>query len=204
MEPINWPITTGCDQISEGCNSCPSYWEAVKSGESYAVKEHWEELSVPQQMKTPMNYLVSFGSDLFHEDVSVLFIAEVFKVMNKCQQHIFEILTKRSERALDLASKFEWTPNIYFGVSIELAETKYKIDHLRKMPAAFKTISMVPILGPMGDLNLHGIDLVCATKETWGYKRPCDQQWIDDIKKQCAEQGVVFSAEHVVYEKEAV
>ncbi len=91
----NWPVVTGCYRISHGCFSCPSYWEYLKDGKDYSIKIHDEELLAPSMNTVTTTYNVAFGSDLFHEDVPVNFIARVFQIMNSCPQHNFEIITKR-------------------------------------------------------------------------------------------------------------
>jgi protein gp37 len=97
-------------------------------------------------------------SDLFHKDVPVDFIQSVFDVMNKAHWHRFQILTKRSDRLVELDPILKWAPNIWMGVSVENKDYLYRIDDLRKTSAHIKFISFEPLLGPVGDLDLDGID----------------------------------------------
>lgn len=197
---INWPVVTGCYRLSEGCYSCPSYWEYLEEGKDYSPKIHDDVLSVPIMNPEPTTYNVAFGSDLFHPDVPPAFIYQVFAVMNNCPQHKFEILTKRTNQVVNYNNVLLWTENISLGVPVESAEYKWRIDQLRYMGAQTKFISMAPLLGPMGQLDLTGIHLVGAVEETWGYKRPAKKEWFDDVERQCLEQGVVYNNSHIIYE----
>ncbi len=205
MEPVieTWPVVTGCYRISKGCYSCPSYWEYLQEGKDYTPVIHPDKLVVPWQTREDTIFQVAFGSDLFDKKVPDKFIKEVFKVMNS-STHTFEIVTKRIDRAshMYITGKLSFTPNINLGVAVENVEYVWRIEALKLIPAAIRYVSMVPILGPMGDLDLEGIDHVTAVKETWGYKRPAKQEWIDSVEKQCKEQGVGFSKNHIVYKNE--
>lgn len=201
MEVINWPIVTGCFRISEGCYSCPSFWEYTSEGKDYAPVCHPEQLDAPKKRASLSVYEVAFGSDLFEKNVPQEFIEKAFQVMNECPQHVFEIGTKRIDRVNSMSHLIYFSPNISLGVAVENENYLWRIDALREVSAATKYVSMVPVLGPMGKLDLRDIDLVMAAKETWGYKRPAKQEWIDDIKNQCEEQGVVFSQETIVYDE---
>lgn len=195
----NWPVVTGCYRLSEGCYSCPSYWEYVSNGEDYSPKIHDEVLNIPKMIPTPTTFQVAFGSDLFHENVLPAFIFKVFEVMNNCPQHNFEIITKRVKQVSYLNEAMKWTNNISLGVAVESGEYKWRIDYLRNTGAQTKFVSMAPLLGPMGRLDLSGIHLVGAVQETWGYKRPAKQEWFDEVERQCVEQGVPYTNSHITY-----
>jgi protein gp37 len=199
----NWPVVTGCHRVSEGCNSCPSYWEYEAEGKSYEPVEHPTVLDTPLLNSEPTHYEVAFGSDLFHADVTLNFQKLVFEVMNKADWHTFSVGTKRIGRALIYSSSLKWSDNIVCTVPIESGKYEWRIDLLRRMPAKTKVISIVPILGPFSsDLDLSGIDAVGVTEETWGYKRPADPAWKKDIQRQCLEQEVSFGDTALTYVKE--
>ena len=201
MELINWPVVTGCSRISEGCYSCPSYWEYIQENKDYSPVYHDDELRVPEKTFKPTIFNVAFGSDLFHEKVPDKFIIKTFQKMNWSDRHTFQIVTKRVDRAshMYITGKISFTPNIIMGVSVESVEYVWRMEALKLIPSIIRFVSMVPILGPMGELDLEGIDLVTAAKETWGYKRPAKKEWIDDVERQCKKQGVDFHKDHVVY-----
>jgi protein gp37 len=130
-------------------------------------------------------------SDLFHDDVPVAFIRQVFAVMEKAQQHTFQVLTKRSERLLKLAPLLKWPPNIWQGVSIESQEYAWRVDHLRGVPAAVRFLSVEPMLGPVQP-DLSGIHWVIAGGESGPFARPLAKAWIRSLRDQCRTARVPF------------
>jgi protein gp37 len=88
-------------------------------------------------------------SDLFHKEVPTDYIQQVFEVMGLARWHQYQILTKRSERVLELSEKLEWTPQIWMGVSVENEKYTYRIEELRKTSARVKFLSLEPLLGPL-------------------------------------------------------
>jgi protein gp37 len=152
-----------------------------------------QNLDIPPGDQFPKVYAVALGSDLFHESVSIGDLKRIFKVMNNSRHHVFELLTKRIERAFCASMGLNWTPNILMGVAIESGEYGWRIDYLRRIPASYKYLSVCPILGPFPNVDLTGVDRVGVVEETWGLKRPAKQEWIDQLEKQCGKQNVGFS-----------
>ncbi len=199
METLNWPVTTGCENIGGGCESCPSLWEYKRNGWDYSVKEQHGTLYVPSFVFSPSIFTVSLGSDLFHKDVSREFIGNVFKIMNRERRHIFEVLTKRSERLLELSGDLNFTENIFVGVTVEEMAFKSRIKDLQKVRSENRYVSFLPLLGPVGELDLDGIKVATAGPEDWELKRPCNPTWIEDIKGQCVDQGVDWFDSFYIY-----
>jgi protein gp37 len=131
-------------------------------------------------------------SDLFHADVPPSFIRSVFEVMEDCQQHTFQVLTKRPERALALASQLPWPKNIWMGTSVENAVYVHRIHTLRRVPAQTRFLSCEPLLGPLNRLPLSGIHWVIAGGESGPGSRTMDPEWVERIRDQCIERGVAF------------
>lgn len=131
-------------------------------------------------------------SDLFHERIPISFIKKVFATMRECPQHTFQILTKRSARLAELAHELDWAPNIWMGVSIEDANVMHRIDDLRKVPAAIRFLSCEPLIGPIDDMNLHGIDWVIVGGESGPGSRPIKPEWVQSIRKQCRNAKASF------------
>jgi protein gp37 len=149
-------------------------------------------LDLPLRWKKPQNIFVNSMSDLFHEDVPDEFIIGVFKVMHQASWHRFQVLTKRSSRLSKLSSKLKWLPNIWMGVSIENSDYLYRIEELKETSACVKFLSIEPLLGPIPDLNLTGIDWVIVGGESGpGAKLP-SIDWIREIKDQCIYAKVPF------------
>ena len=135
---------------------------------------------------------VNSMSDLFHAEVPSDFVIRVFTVMNEAEQHTFQVLTKRSARLLELSQLLPWAPNIWMGVSIENQDYTFRIDHLRQTGAMTKFLSLEPLLGPLPDLDLMGIDWVIVGGESGPGARPMDPSWVIEIRDQCREAGVPF------------
>lgn len=204
-----WNPTTGCDRTSPGCDHCyaltlakrlramgnPKYQtdgEPPSSGPGFGLALHKDHLDLPFRWKNPRLIFVNSMSDLFHPEVPDSFIAEVFAVMRETPRHTYQVLTKRSQRLVRLAAKIEWPSNVWMGVSIETARYKFRADHLRRTDAVMKFLSIEPLIGPLGVVDLRGIDWVIVGGESGPHARPMDPTWVTHIRDQCFDGGVAF------------
>jgi len=197
---MTWNPTTGCSKISAGCKFC--YAEIMskrlqamgleKYKDNFEVRTHDEALKIPYTWKNSKVVFVNSMSDLFHDEVPLEFIKKVFNVMNENPQHVFQVLTKRAERLLELHKELKWTHNIWMGVSVENDKFKNRIDCLRKTSARVKFLSLEPLIGPLGTLNLENIDWVIVGGESGHKPRPMDADWVLDIQEQCTQNQVAF------------
>lgn len=153
---------------------------------------HENALEKPLEWKTPQMIFVNSMSDLFHKDVPLDFIQKIFDVMHRANWHQFQVLTKRSDRLLELNPRLDWTDNIWMGVSVEAKEYKFRIDDLRLTNAKIKFLSLEPLLGPLGSLDLLGINWVIAGGESGPKARPMAREWVSDIRDQCVFAKVPF------------
>jgi protein gp37 len=195
-----WNPITGCDKISPGCKFCYAERmakrlkamgsENYKNGFKLALHEHVLEL--PLTWKKPQTIFVNSMSDLFHKNVPVEFIQKMFEVMNRASWHRFQILTKRSDRLLELNNKLTWTENIWMGVSVENQDYTFRIDDLRNISAHTKFLSIEPLIGPISKLNLKNIDWVIAGGESGPGARPMKKEWVIEIKDKCLDSRVPF------------
>ncbi|MEQ1633570.1 MAG: phage Gp37/Gp68 family protein [Planctomycetota bacterium] len=195
-----WNPVTGCTKISAGCKNC--YAERMarrlkgmgvsnyRNGFELTVHEH--AIDLPLSWRKPQVVFVNSMSDLFHRDVPLEFLQRVFAVMEKAGQHRFQVLTKRAERLEELSSSLPWPGNVWMGVSVEDGRQLRRITHLRKTPAAVKFLSIEPLLGPLPDLDLRGIDWVIAGGESGPGARPMDPAWVREVRDQCVQQNVPF------------
>ena len=151
-----------------------------------------DRLEQPLHWRKPRRVFVNSLSDLFHKDVPDDFIAQVFATMEKAHWHQFQILTKRSSRLRDLSPKLPWPDNVWMGVSVEDDQYAFRIDDLRATGAKVKFLSLEPLLGPLPNLNLDGIDWVIVGGESWPKARQMKEEWAQDIRDQCAADGVSF------------
>lgn len=204
-----WNPTTGCDRTSPGCDHCyaaalakrlkamgqPKYQvdgDPRTSGPGFAITAHTDMLSIPYRWRAPRTVFVNSMSDLFHERVDLSFIAEVFAVMADCPQHTFQVLTKRSKRLATTARRLPWPSNVWMGVSVENDRYRFRADHLRTVGAAVRFLSVEPMLGPVGKLDLTGIHWVIAGGESGHQARPVDPGWVRDLRDRCQDAGVAF------------
>jgi protein gp37 len=197
---LTWNPVTGCTKISPGCKFC--YAEVMskrlkamgleKYVDGFKIRMHTSALNVPFTWKKPKVVFVNSMSDLFHPDVPTDFIKAVFAVMNKTQQHIYQVLTKRSERLLELSTELNWTSNIWMGVSVESEDYTFRIDQLSQTSAQTKFLSVEPLIAPVNTLNLTNIDWVIVGGESGHKARPIKKDWIDHIKNKCEDNSVAF------------
>ena len=195
-----WNPVTGCTKVSPGCKHCYAERMALRLQamkqpnyvDGFKLTLHRQALDLPLGWKKPQTIFVNSMSDLFHEDVPLSFILEVFDVMRRASRHDFQILTKRSERVSELSSELEWPENVWMGVSVENADCAFRIQHLRSTGASVKFLSLEPLLGPLPNLDLSGIDWVIVGGESGPMARPIDKAWVTDIRDQCQRAAVPF------------
>ena len=195
-----WNPLTGCTKVSPGCKHCyaermakrlramgqPNY----RNGFDLTIHEH--VLAAPLKWKKPQLIFVNSMSDLFHNDVPFDFIIKIFEVMRKANWHQFQILTKRSERLLECSPHIDWPENVWMGVSVENCDYTSRIDDLRASHAKLKFLSLEPLLGPLPELILNGIDWVIVGGESGPGARPIERKWVIDIRTQCRKANVPF------------
>lgn len=197
---LTWNPVTGCNKVSPGCKHC--YAEVMskrlkamgieKYKDGFDIRTHADSLTIPFTWKKSKVVFVNSMSDLFHPEVPVEFIKSVFAVMNKTPQHIYQVLTKRSERLLELSKELNWTANIWMGVSVESEDYTYRIDELSETKAKTKFLSIEPLIAPVKTLNLKKIDWVIVGGESGHKARPIKKDWIDFVKAECDKISVAF------------
>jgi len=195
-----WNPVTGCTKTSSGCLNCyaermarrlkamgqPNYRNGFK------VTCHRHTLGMPLRWKKSQMVFVNSMSDLFHKDVPDDFIMDIFSTMRQAKQHQYQILTKRAERLAKLSPELPWQENIWMGVTVEAADYKYRIDYLRYTGAKIKFLSLEPLLGDLGELNLDEIDWVIVGGESGPGARPMEIGWVRNIREQCVARKVPF------------
>ena len=195
-----WNPVTGCSKVSPGCKHC--YAERL-AGRLQAMGQRnyargFELTLQPQMLEHPLKWrqprriFVNSMSDLFHDGVPDAYIHRVFDVMRSAMWHQYQVLTKRSERLVRLAPSLEWQRYIWMGVSVESDKFVYRVDHLRQTGAYVKFLSIEPLLGPLVDLDIRGIDWVIVGGESGPGARPMDPNWVRAIRDICVRSGVPF------------
>jgi protein gp37 len=195
-----WNPVTGCDKISPGCKHC--YAERLahrlqamgnknyRNGFELTLQPHM--LQHPVSWKSPKRIFVNSMSDLFHDKVPFEYIKRVFGVMNQADWHQYQILTKRAERLEELSNRLDWSPHIWMGVSVESEKYLSRIDHLRRTQAHVKFLSIEPLLGPLGRIDLRGVDWVIVGGESGPGARTMESSWVESVRDQCLRANVAF------------
>jgi protein gp37 len=197
-----WNPVTGCSKVSPGCAHCYAEtlshrfrwsqhpWTEANAEENVIL--HPERLSQPLRWRRPRTVFVNSMSDLFHELVPLEFIRQIFDVMQEAEHHVFQILTKRHERLVELAEELPWPANVWMGVSIENRRWVERADYLRQVPAAVRFISAEPLLGALDELDLSAIDWLITGGESGTRHRPMKVEWARDLRDRCQVEGVAF------------
>lgn len=206
---VTWNPVTGCDRVAAGCDNCYALTLAkrlkamgvekyqndgnpVTSGPGFDVTIHPKSLAEPYRWSGSRVVFVNSMSDLFHARVPLDFIRDVFDVIRATPQHTYQVLTKRAHRLERIAENLDWPDNLWMGVSVESADVVGRIDHLRRTPARTRFLSCEPLLTALPDIDLVGIDWVIAGGESGPRARPMAEEWVEDIRDQCAAAGVAF------------
>jgi protein gp37 len=195
-----WNPVTGCTKISPGCKFCYAERMAkrlqgmgqLRYVNGFELTLHEDALELPLSWKRPQRVFVNSMSDLFHDDVPLAFIQRAFEVMRRAHWHQFQVLTKRSDRLLEVAYGLEWPENVWMGVSVERQDYLTRIDDLRRTPAVVRFLSLEPLLGPLEGLDLEGIHWVIVGGESGPGARPMNEAWVVDIRAQCVQAAVPF------------
>lgn len=215
---FGWNFVVGCTTCSPGCHLCyarrlhnqryTAYqrYNGIYPSTGHSMPEQYakpfdvvqiieKRLGKPLRTKAPGYAFVNAFSDLLHEKVPLDVIQKAFIVMGACPHIQFQILTKRAERLADIAHLLPWFPNIWMGVSVENSDFLYRVDLLRKVPAAVRWVSAEPLIGSIGGINLNEIHWLVAGGETGASHqtiRPAHADWYRDLRDRCAESGVSF------------
>jgi protein gp37 len=203
-----WNPVTGCTKISAGCDNCYAarISERFRGTPGHPFEAGFDLTLRPKRLELPLGWqaprriFVNSMSDLFHKDVPDSFIDQVFDVMEQADWHNFQVLTKRASRMNDyLWHRFSELPDfvklpdhVWFGVSVEDAKVKRRIDVLRTIPASVRFLSVEPLIGPLGALDLSRIHWVIVGGESGPGARPMHPDWVREIRDQCIAQSVPF------------
>jgi protein gp37 len=199
-----WNPVTGCTKISAGCDHCYAerFSERFRGTRGHPFENGFdltlrpERLRQPLQWRAPRMIFVNSMSDLFQKEIPIAFIERVFDTMEAATWHTFQILTKRSSLMRQfLVKRYRAKPapqHIWLGVSIEDASKRGRIKQLRETPASIRFLSLEPLIGPIGDLDLQGIHWVIVGGESGAKARPLDPDWVREVRDLCRRQHVPF------------
>jgi protein gp37 len=195
-----WNPVTGCSKVSPGCLNCYAERMAkrlqamgqLNYRDGFSVRTHEHMLALPFAWRRPQMVFVNSMGDLFHEQVPLAFIQRVFEVMESTPRHTYQLLTKRADRMVEVSPLLPWPKNVWMGVTVEDNEHLYRIERLRQVPSVVKFLSIEPLLTPLPDLNLDGVDWVIVGGESGPGARLMHIEWVLDIRDACVVEGVPF------------
>lgn len=201
---VTWNPVSGCTKISAGCDNCyaerfAERWRGTHNHPyefGFDLKLHPHRLEQPLKLKKPSFIFVNSMSDLFHKDIPTEYLDRVFDVMERAHWHVFQVLTKRSSILKRYVCKRYKNsvapPHIWLGVSLEDATQLSRLKHLQQAAASVRFLSIEPLLGSVGKLDLDGIHWVIVGGESGPRYRPMDPQWVREIRDQCRRTKVAF------------
>lgn len=199
-----WNPVTGCTKISRGCDNCYAsrFSERFRGVPGHPFSMGFDLTLRPERIEQPLKWrrarmiFVNSMSDLFHKQVPFSFVDQVFDTMEKANWHIFQVLTKRSSLMRNYLrrryGKQRGPDHIWCGVSVEDAQAKGRVEHLRVAQAGVRFLSIEPLIGAVGPLDLAGIDWVIAGGESGPGARPLNLEWAREVRDQCVAQHVPF------------
>ncbi|TQV70256.1 DUF5131 family protein [Denitrobaculum tricleocarpae] len=199
-----WNPVTGCTKISAGCDNCYAerFSERFRGVPNHPFEHGFDLMLRPERMEQPLTWkkpkmiFVNSMSDLFHKKVPNSFISEVFETMERANWHVFQVLTKRSslmKRFVNTRYRDKPVPShIWLGTSLEDHSKRSRIKHLQDTNAEVRFLSIEPLIGPPGELDLSKIRWVIVGGESGPFARPMQLSWARSARDQCTEQGVPF------------
>lgn len=199
-----WNPVTGCTKISSGCDNCYAerFSERFRGTPGHPFEPGFDLTLRPERLEQPLRWreprmiFVNSMSDLFHKEIPTSFISRVCDTMERAHWHTFQVLTKRSSLMRNFLRRRyggERGPShIWFGVSVEDGGRKSRIKHLQEAPAGIRFLSIEPLIGPVGKLDLTDIDWVIVGGESGPRARPMDPNWVREVRDQCINANVAF------------
>jgi len=195
-----WNPVTGCTPVSAGCDHCYARGIALRLQETgveryalgFDVAVHEDALEKPLQWRKPRLVFMTSMGDLFHPQVPDDFILRVFDIMIRSDRHVFQLLTKRPERMLEISSQMSWPVNVWAGTTVENRQVYHRLDTLRKVPAMMRFISFEPLLDDVSDADLTGIHWAAVGGESGPDARPMKIEWVRSLRDRCVSEGIAF------------
>jgi protein gp37 len=199
-----WNPVTGCTKITAGCDHCYAerFAERFRGAKGHPFEHGFDLQLRPERLEQPITWrrprmiFVNSMSDLFHKNIPFSFVDQVFDTMETANWHTYQVLTKRSSLMRDyLRDRYrqrEAPPHIWCGVSVEDAGSVARLRHLLEVPVPIRFLSIEPLLGPVGRLDLGGIAWVIVGGESGPLARPIEAGWVREIRDACLNQDVAF------------
>ena len=199
-----WNPVTGCTKVGPGCDHCyaerfAERWRGIKDHpyeQGFDMRLWPTRLGQPAVWKKPRMIFVNSMSDLFHKDIPYEFIDRVFDAMEAADWHVYQVLTKRSSLMRNYVRRRydggRVPTHIWLGVSVEDVAHKGRIEHLRQIDSDARFISFVPLLGPIGEVDLTGLAWAIVGGESGPGARPMEAAWATELRIACEQYNVAF------------
>jgi protein gp37 len=199
-----WNPVTGCTKISPGCENCYAerFAERFRGVPGHPFEAGFDLQLRPERLRRPLGWrkarmvFVNSMSDLFHKEVPSYFVDSVFDTMEAADWHTFQVLTKRSSLLRAFVARRYRTrpvpPHIWLGVSVENRQATSRIRHLRAANASIRFLSIEPLIGDVGDLDLEGIHWVIVGGESGPFARPMHPEWAIRVRDACVSASIPF------------
>jgi len=199
-----WNPVTGCTKISAGCDNCYAerFAERFRGVDGHPFQLGFDLVLRPERLEQPLAWrkpkmiFVNSMSDLFHKEVPYSFVDRVFDTMERADWHTFQVLTKRSSRLRNYVNRryagSKAPRHIWVGTSVEDGSKLSRVTHIGQTSAYVRFLSIEPLIGPIGQLNLTSIEWVIVGGESGPRARPMDPSWVRDIFDQCRLAKIPF------------
>jgi protein gp37 len=200
-----WNPVRGCTKISPGCKNCyaETFAERFRGVPGHPYEQGFDLRLVPEKLVEPLRWkdgrmiFVNSMADLFHESVPDSYIEVVAQIMTVANWHVYQVLTKRSERMRDMLRgplrSAARQPHIWWGVSVEDKHFGVsRIKHLKDARVKVSFLSIEPLLEDLGPIDLNGISWVIVGGESGRGARPMIPEWVRNIRCQCQQLNVPF------------
>jgi protein gp37 len=205
-----WNPFVGCSIKSAGCANCYAMRMAARldamGQPAYAGttdRGRWTgrinrasdgQMAKPDRIPGRALIFVNSMSDFWHEDAEDAWRAEALAVMRRNPRHRFQVLTKRPENIAPILARMgEAIPdNLWLGATVEDGRVKDRAAIIARVPARIRFLSVEPLIGPGGDLDLGGIAWVITGGESGPRARFCDPMWVRGVRDACWRSGVAF------------
>lgn len=199
-----WNPVTGCTKISPGCDNCYAerFAERFRGVSGHPFEDGFDLTLRPERVGQPLSWrkprmiFVNSMSDLFHKGVPVSFVESVFETMERADWHVFQLLTKRSSRLRDFMNRRyrdrAAPDHIWVGVSIEDGTKLSRLRQLQEAKAGVRFLSIEPLIGQIGRIDLRGIHWVIVGGESGPGARSMHPDWAREVRDQCLANDVPF------------
>ncbi|MBT6094845.1 MAG: phage Gp37/Gp68 family protein [Rhodospirillaceae bacterium] len=201
---MTWNPVTGCTKISAGCDHCYAerFSERFRGVPGHPFETGFDltlrpkRLEQPLTVRQPKMIFVNSMSDLFHKDIPATYVDQVFDTMERAHWHTFQVLTKRSSLMRHYVNKrygdAKAPAHIWLGTSVEDGSKVSRIRHVQQTQATTRFLSIEPLIGPIGKVDLSGIHWVIVGGESGPGHRPMEEKWATEVRDQCIAANVPF------------